>query len=190
MQVVDRQTERLVALDAGARDFLRLVGGIVEHLNVEQFARIIEARDRVHQALDHVALVVDRKLYGNLGPLGDRGRRAGDVVAILEILVHQEIAVQPVRGQDHQDDEIRNHDGQVKRVELVEAAEGIAARVGELGPIIRERALRRHCKQTDRMLRENQNGKPPLQKINPRNFKPRACQTLSAFAVAGSNRKF
>ena len=45
MQVVDRHAQRLVALDAGARDFLRLVGGIVEHLNVEQFARIIEARD-------------------------------------------------------------------------------------------------------------------------------------------------
>ncbi len=82
MQIVDRQTERLVALDARARDLLRLVGRIVEHLNVEQFARIIEARDRVHQALDHVALVVDGKLYGNLGPLGDRqaaGReRSGD----------------------------------------------------------------------------------------------------------------
>ena len=72
VQVADRQSERLVALDAGARDSLRFVGRIVEHLNIEQFARIVEARNRIDQALDHVALVVDRKLYGNLGPLGDR----------------------------------------------------------------------------------------------------------------------
>ena len=79
MQIADRQAERLIALDARARHFLRFVGRIVEHLNVEQFARIIEARHRVDQALDDVALVVDGKLYGNLGPLGHRRRRAGNV---------------------------------------------------------------------------------------------------------------
>ena len=76
MQVVDIDAEGLVALDAGARDLLRFVGGIVEHLDLEQLARIIETRDGVDQALDHVALVVDGKLYGNLGPLG-RSAAAG-----------------------------------------------------------------------------------------------------------------
>jgi len=36
--------------------------------------------------------------------------------------------------------------------------------------------LRRHRQQTDRMLRKNQNGKSPLQKLNPRNFKPRVAK--------------
>ena len=152
---------------------LRLVGGIVEHLDFEQFARIIEARDGFDQALDDVALVVDGKLHGNLGPLGERRRRAGNVVAMLDVRIDQPVAMQPVGGQDHQHDEIRDHDGQVEGVELVEAAEGIAARVGELGPIIRERALRRHCEKTQSILRENQSGKSPLQNINPRKIKAR-----------------
>ncbi len=80
MQIVNRQAQRLIALHARARHLPRFVGGIVEHLNVQQLARIIEARHCIHQALDHVALVVDGKLYGNLGPLGDRGRRAGNVL--------------------------------------------------------------------------------------------------------------
>ena len=62
---------------------------------------------------------------------------------MLDVLVDQPVAVQAVSGQDHQHDEIRDHDGQVEGVELVEAAEGIPARVGQLGPIVRERALRR-----------------------------------------------
>ena len=48
----------LVAFNAVARDFLRFVGGIVEHLNIEQFARIIERGDRFDEALDDVALVI------------------------------------------------------------------------------------------------------------------------------------
>src|SRR5713101_4764797 len=92
MQVADWQSERLIALDAAARDLLRFIGRVIEHLNVEQLARIIKARYRVHEALDHVALVIDRKLYGNLGPLGDRGRRAGNIVAGLEISIQKVVA--------------------------------------------------------------------------------------------------
>ena len=65
MDVADRNAQALIALHAIARHFLRFVGGIVEHLNFEQFARIIELRDRFHQPLDHVALVVNRKLHGD-----------------------------------------------------------------------------------------------------------------------------
>ena len=69
-----------MALDAGAGDLLGLVGGIVEHLNFEQLARIVEARHGVDQALDDVALVVDGKLYGNLGPDREIGGGAGGVL--------------------------------------------------------------------------------------------------------------
>ena len=113
-----------MALDAIARNLLRLVGRIVEHLNVEQLARIIESRDGFDQPLDHVALVVDRQLHGNLGPVGDFGRRAGNILAILEIVVDQRVAMQPVHGQNHQHEEIRHHDGEVERVRLIETAEG------------------------------------------------------------------
>ena len=77
MDVNDRQAGGGVALDASAGDLASFVGGIVEHLNVEQFARIIESRDGVDEALDDVALVEDGKLYGNLGPVDDGGGGPG-----------------------------------------------------------------------------------------------------------------
>ena len=75
MDVGDGHALRGEALHAVAGDFLRLVGGVVEHLNVEQLARIIETGDGFDQALDDVALVVNGKLNGDARPLGDRRRR-------------------------------------------------------------------------------------------------------------------
>ena len=43
VEVADGQPERLVALDTGARNLARLVGGIVEHLDIQELARIVEA---------------------------------------------------------------------------------------------------------------------------------------------------
>ena len=55
---------------------LRFVGRVVEHLDFEQLARVIELRDGFDQPLDHVALVVNRELHGNLRPVVNFGRRA------------------------------------------------------------------------------------------------------------------
>ncbi len=142
MQVMDIDAEGLVTLDAGAGDLGGFVGGVVQHLDLEQLARIIETRHGFDEALDDVALVVDGKLYGNLGPARDRRRRAGHILAVLSVLVDQPVTVQPEGGEHHQHGEIRDHDGQVKGVELVEAAEGVQPRVHHLGPIVREQALR------------------------------------------------
>ena len=111
-------------LDAIARHFLRLVGRIVEHLNFEAVARIIELRDAVHQPLDHVALIEDGKLYGNLWPLGDGGRRAGRVIAIFIEIIDQRVAMNSVRRQNHQHDEIRQHHRQIESVGLILPDEG------------------------------------------------------------------
>ena len=81
MDVDDGHALRGVALDAGAGDFARFVGGIVEDLNVEQFARIVEARDGFDEALDHVALVEDGKLDGDARPIGDSRRRSRNIFA-------------------------------------------------------------------------------------------------------------
>ena len=129
----DRQAQRLVALHAGARDLLRFVGGIVEHLNIEQFARIVEARDGVDQPLDHVALVVDRKLYGNLGPPLTAGGGPGTLLRIDVVIVDQPVAVQSVGGQDHQHEEIRNHDREIECIRMIDAGKRA---VGQLMPIL------------------------------------------------------
>ncbi len=69
VQVDDRDAEVAIALDAIARDELRLVGRIVEHLNLEELARVIELRHGFDEALDHVALVVDRELHRDLAAM-------------------------------------------------------------------------------------------------------------------------
>ena len=125
-----------MALDAGARDLLGFVGGIVEHLNLQQFARVVEARHRVHQPLDHIALVVDGELHGDLGPHRQIGRRGRRIAAILEVRIDQPVAVQAVGSQDRQHQEVRDHDREIEGVEFVEAAEGIEIGVGKLGPIV------------------------------------------------------
>ena len=48
--------------DGDLGDAARLVGRVVEHLNLEPVARIIEAADRVDQPIGDIHLVVDRQL--------------------------------------------------------------------------------------------------------------------------------
>ena len=136
MDVGDGNAEGLVAFDAIARDLLCLIGGIVEHLDVEQLARVIELRDGLDQPLDHVALVVDRELDRHLGPDGDFGRRPGNILAILEIVVDQRVAMHAVHRQNCHHEEVRQHDGEVESVRLIEAAEG---RINQPSKIDRDR---------------------------------------------------
>ncbi len=139
MNVTDRQPQALIALDAVARHFLRLVGGIVEHLNIQQLARIIERGNRFHQTLDHVTLVVNRKLHGDAGPRSNFRRRPGDALAIFVIVVDQRIAMNAVHRQNGHDEEVRQHDHEVESVQLVKAAEGIQLRVRIAAPIVGKR---------------------------------------------------
>ena len=53
---------RAVPVDAGAGDALRLVGRVVEHLDLEEIARVVDLRDGVDEPLRHVHLVEDRQL--------------------------------------------------------------------------------------------------------------------------------
>src|SRR5882762_10143976 len=81
---------------------------------------------------------------------------------MLEIGVHQVIAMQAVRGENHQHEKIRNHDGHIEGVKLIQPAKWIPVRVGKLGPVVRERTLRRRRQEAQKMLRRNQNGNSPL----------------------------
>ena len=47
------------------RHAARLVGGVVEDLDFEQLARVVELADGVDQPVRHVHLVVDRELDGD-----------------------------------------------------------------------------------------------------------------------------
>src|SRR5262249_48202108 len=65
VDVLDWQTLRGETLDAIAGHLLRLVGGVVQNLNVQQLARIVETRDGFDEAFDHVALIENRELNGD-----------------------------------------------------------------------------------------------------------------------------
>ena len=66
----------------GASSLAGLVLRIVEDLNLEAFARIVERTDGVEQTIDHVVFVVERQLHGDDGQLGEElglGRALGMV---------------------------------------------------------------------------------------------------------------
>ena len=53
---------RRVPADGELGDLVRLVGRVVQHLDLEQLARVVDLADRVDQPIGDVHLVVDRQL--------------------------------------------------------------------------------------------------------------------------------
>ena len=139
MHVVNREAERLIALDARARDLPRLIGGIIKHLNFQKLARVIEARDGFHEPLDHVALVENGKLNRHHRPVRHFRRRRRKILAVFIKIVDQPIAVQAVHRQHDQNEEIRNHHREVKAIDLIHVAERIAVPIGLAMPIVPQR---------------------------------------------------
>jgi len=140
MNVDDRHALGGVALDASARYLASLVGGIVEDLNVKQFAGVIEAGDGFDEALDYVAFIKDRKLNGDAGPMFDFGRGAGDVFRVDVIVVDEPITVKTVGSKDEKYEEVGNHHCQIEGVGVIDAAESA---VRELVPEMAKGGLRR-----------------------------------------------
>ena len=122
MNVFDGNAKLLIAFDAGAGDFLRFIGGIVEKLDLKFIARIIELGDAIYKTFHNVTLVENRELDRDSGPFGEGGRGARNVAAVTVIIVDKNVAVDSVRGQDDEDEEIREHHSHVEGVGLVEAA--------------------------------------------------------------------
>ena len=88
----------------------RLVGRVVEDLDLEQVARVVDLADRIDQAVGDVHLVVNRQLDGDA-----RQRRPAPAAAaafgafpVFHVKIHKVIAVPPVDGQDAEDEEIQD----------------------------------------------------------------------------------
>ena len=69
MNQLDIKAALAQLFDAGGGHFASVVGGIVEHLNLQKLPRIIELADRLEQALNDVNLIVDRQLDRDLRQL-------------------------------------------------------------------------------------------------------------------------
>ncbi len=142
MVIADVVAQRGVALDHAARHFDGFVGGVVEHLNLQLLARILELADAVHQPIDDVLLVEDGQLDGDLRQLRKARFRIGDfVLAVLVVQINQLVTMHAVERQQHQHHEVGNQQRHVEGVGVVQAFE---RGVEEMGPKIMAQPMRLH----------------------------------------------
>ena len=106
MDQLDVETPALQILHARGSQFSRFVGGIVQDLDLEQFARVIDLADRLEQALDDVDLVEDRQLHRYLGQLLEMASRRDGSLPVFQEKVDNDVAVDPVSGETDQDGQV------------------------------------------------------------------------------------
>ena len=78
-----------------------------------------------------------------LGHSRDRRRRRRHSFAVLEKVIDQRVAMNPVHRQNNHHDEVRRHDRHIEGIQLVKPLERIRQRIEISPPIIRHRVRRR-----------------------------------------------
>ena len=109
-----------VAGDDGAGDFDGLVGGVVEELDLEAVAGVVEAAAGVDEAVDDELLVVDGELDGDEGELvfGEVRGRLGRTwlrCAVAVVEPDELVAMDAVERQDDHHDEVRDEQARRRR---------------------------------------------------------------------------
>ena len=107
VEVLDVDALRGEAPDRQLGDAARLVGRVVQHLDFEQLARVVDAAHRLDQAIGDVHLVVERQLDRD-DRQSDRAAAAavGLLVPVPHVEVHEVVPVPAVNCEDDQDEEI------------------------------------------------------------------------------------
>src|ERR1022692_4498581 len=86
VMVFDGEPQSAIALHQRRGKWGGVVGGIVQHLDLEQLAGILDAGDLVDEPLDDVPFVEDGQLNGDRRQLREAsGRLAGGLLAVLEV---------------------------------------------------------------------------------------------------------
>ena len=106
VDVLDVEAVGGMTAHGGRGDGAGLVGRVVEHLDLELLARVVDGADRVHEPVDHVHLVEDRQLDGDDRQLVEVPQGHRHLVLVLHVEVHHVVAVPPVHGQDHEHEEV------------------------------------------------------------------------------------
>ena len=96
--------------DLALADLLRLVGRVVEHLDLEAVARVADARDGLEQPLDDVHLVEERELDRHARQIGEHAQGPRPLVAVPVEHPDERAAVESVGGERQQDDEVSADD--------------------------------------------------------------------------------
>ena len=93
---VEAATPQFVRARGG--DLARIVGRIIQHLNLEKFSRIIQFADRAQQTLDHVNFIKDRQLHRHLRQLLKAAGRDQLALSVFEKEINDEIAMDAIGG--------------------------------------------------------------------------------------------
>ena len=124
VMVLDGIAQGPVALHQRFGERRGIVGGIVQHLDLQQLLGVLDLQHLFDQPLHHVPLVVERKLNGDRRKLREAHRRlASGLLAVLEIGADHLVAVQAVHREDRQDGEIRDQHRPVEPGQLMDAGE-------------------------------------------------------------------
>ena len=106
MEILDVDALQRVATDREFGNLPRLVGGVVQDLDLQLFARVIDLADRVDQAIDDVHFVIEGKLNRHDRQVVELTLGNRLFVLVLHVDVHQVVPVPSIHGQDQQDEKI------------------------------------------------------------------------------------
>ena len=84
----------------------RFIGGVVQNLDLQELARIVQLAHGIDQPVRDVHLVVDRQLYRDTWQAFKRRVRHRMVILVLHVQVDEVVPVPPVYCENHQDEEI------------------------------------------------------------------------------------
>ena len=106
VDVLDVDALHRMATHGELRDLLRLVRRIVQHLDLEQLARIFDLADSIDQPIDDIHFVVERQLDGDDRKRVERRLRHRLLALVLHVDVHQVVPVPSIDSEDEENEEI------------------------------------------------------------------------------------
>ena len=83
-------------LGARGRDLASLIGRIVQHLNLQELAGIIDFAHRTKQPLGDIHLVEDRQLHCHPRQLLKMATGHRRTLAVFQVKINDEIAMDPI----------------------------------------------------------------------------------------------
>jgi hypothetical protein len=110
VHVLDVDALRRIAAHRPFGDDRRFVGGVVEHLDLEQLPRIIDLAHGVDQAIGNIHFVVNRQLDRDERQLGEWIRRYRHLVFVLHVQIDQVIPMPSVHGENDENEEVSAQD--------------------------------------------------------------------------------
>ena len=145
----------------------RLVGRVVQHLDLEAVARILDPAHRVDQPVDHELFIEDRQLNGNerqpaLGVSGSRLVPLRRLLLVVVVQPHQLVAMDSIERQNHHHHEVRDQHRRVEQVPPIQAAKGVV-RIVRVQVVAESLGGQKHRQRGMQLVQEGWQGNTPQQ---------------------------